>query len=190
VPLLIGATANEMTTRWMADERVTLDMVRAALAKAGLTQPHLDRYLRKNAGLRPGELAGQAMTDRTFRVPAQELAAAKAATGGPAYVYDFRWGSPVDGFGGLAIHCLDIPFAFDTLTEQGVSDVAGDAPPAALAAGRHGAWVRFVTGGEPGWSRYDAGPRPVMVFSQTSATQHDPLQAEREAWSGVIARSG
>jgi hypothetical protein len=34
---------------------------------------------------------GPAVTDRTFRVPARQLAAAKAEAGGSARVYDFRW---------------------------------------------------------------------------------------------------
>ena len=86
VPLLIGATAQEMTARWRGQDWITLDLVRAALTQAGVPQPQLDRYLEHHARWRPGELAGQAMTDRTFRVPAQELAAAKASAGGRAYV--------------------------------------------------------------------------------------------------------
>ena len=186
VPLLIGATAHEMNARWRAEDWVTLDLVRAGLTQAGVAQPQLDRYLAHHARLRPGEIAGQAITDRTFRVPAQELAAAKASAGGPAYVYDFRWTSPGGEFGGLSIHCLDVPFAFDTLSEPGVREVAGEAPPAELAREMHGAWVRFAAGGQPGWSRYEAGRRQVMVFSAASAVQEDPLGPERKAWSDAI----
>ena len=131
-------------------------------------------------------MAGQALTDRMFRVPAQELAAAKAAAGAPAWVYDFAWGPPAGPFRGQAVHCLDVPFAFGTLSEPGVREVAGDAPPEALARQVHGAWVRFVTDGDPGWRRYSAGQRRVMVFSAVSAEQDDPLRAAREAWSDVI----
>jgi hypothetical protein len=35
--------------------------------------------------------------------------------------------------------CLDVPFAFDALGEPGVSDTAGQDPPASLAADMHGA---------------------------------------------------
>jgi para-nitrobenzyl esterase len=188
VPLLIGATAHEFSARWAAEEWVTLDLVRAGLASAGVSQPHLDRYLDKHAGLRPWEILGQAMTDRAFRVAAQELAAAKAAAGGPAYVYDFRWPSPVGEFRGRSIHCLDLPFVFDTLGERGVREVAGEAPPAGLARDMHGAWVRFVTDGDPGWSRYDAGTRQVMVYAEPSAAREDPLLVEREAWSDAVMR--
>ena len=81
VPLLAGATAHEMNTRWLGEDWITLDLVRAGLARAGVPGPQLDSYLAQNASLRPAEMAGQALTDRTFRVPAQELAAAKAAAG-------------------------------------------------------------------------------------------------------------
>jgi para-nitrobenzyl esterase len=186
VPLLAGATSQEMTAGGAARDWITLSRVRAALARAGVAEPQLGRYLAQYAGLTPGEIFGQAVTDRMFRVPAQELAAAKAAAGGAGYVYDFRWGPPAGPFAGRAVHCLDIPFVFATLAEPGVSAVAGDAPPDQLARDMHGAWVRFVTHGDPGWSRYAAGTRRVMVFGEESAEQDDPLQLERETWSPVV----
>jgi para-nitrobenzyl esterase len=115
-------------------------------------------------------------------VPAQQLAAAKAEAGGAAYAYDFRWAPSAGPLPGLAFHCLDIPFAFDGLGEPGVREVAGSAPPAALAADLHGAWVRFVTDGDPGWERYETASRPVMVFAEPSAVHKDPLETERAAW--------
>jgi para-nitrobenzyl esterase len=63
-----------------------------------------------------------------------------------------------------------------------VREVAGSAPPAALAADMHGAWVRFVTDGDPGWERYETASRPVMVFAEPSAVHKDPLETERTAW--------
>jgi para-nitrobenzyl esterase len=186
IPLLTGGTASEVNPSWMAEDWVTLDMVRAGLAKAGVAQPQLDRYLDKYSGLRPGEIVGQAVGDRTFRVEAQELAAVKAAAGGAAYVYDFAWGSRAEAIRGRSIHSLEIPFVFDTLGERGVTDVTGQAPPEGLARDMHGAWVRFVTGGDPGWSRYAPGTRQVMVFAEASGVQADPLRLEREAWSDVI----
>jgi para-nitrobenzyl esterase len=188
IPLLTGGTASEVNASWMHEDWVTPDMVRSGLEKAGVAQPQLDRYLGQLAGLRPGEMVGQAVGDRTFRVEVQELAAAKAAAGGAAYVYDFRWGSRADALRGRAIHSLEIPFVFDTLGEAGVTDVAGEAPPQRLASDMHAAWVRFVTDGEPGWSRYEAGPRPVMVFAEDSAVQDDPLRLERAVWSELITQ--
>jgi para-nitrobenzyl esterase len=182
ISLLAGATAHEFNMAWTKAGWITADMVAEGLAKAGVPGPlaaaHLDR-----AGQRPCDAVGQAITDRTFRVPAQQLAAAKAQAGGAAYAYDFRWASSAGLLPGLAFHCLDLPFAFDALGEPGVREVTGPAPPASLAADMHGAWVRFVTHGDPGWERYQTGKRPVMVFAEPSTTHEDPLRTEREAWT-------
>jgi para-nitrobenzyl esterase len=75
-----------------------------------------------------------------------------------------------------------VPFAFDNLHEPGVSDAAGDAPPQSLADVIHGAWVRFVTDGDPGWARYTTGTRSAMLFGVPSELAEDPLETERLAW--------
>ena len=85
---------------------------------------------------------------------------------------------------GLAFHCLDVPFFFDALGEPGVAEAAGPAPPGALAADMHGALVRFVTDGAPGWEPHGAGRRPVMVFAEPSA-----CRKTRWRWNGWPGRS-
>jgi para-nitrobenzyl esterase len=182
ISVLAGATAEEFNMSWMTADWITADMVAEGLAKAGVPARGVAVYLDR-AGQRPCGAVGQAITDRTFRVPAQQLAAAKAQAGGAAYAYDFRWASSAGLLPGLAFHCLDVPFAFDTLGEPGVREAAGPAPPASLAADMHGAWVRFVTHGDPGWPRYETGKRPVMVFAEPSAVREDPLAMERAAWA-------
>jgi len=64
-----------------------------------------------------------------------------------------------------------------------VTQAAGPAPPQALAADMHGALVRFVTDGDPGWARHGAGRRPVMMFAEPSGVAEDPLEMERAAWT-------
>jgi para-nitrobenzyl esterase len=182
VSILVGATAHEFNMAWMTADWITADVVLEGLAKAGVPAPLAAAYLDR-AHQRPGAAAGQAVTDRTFRVPAQELAVAKAQAGGAAYVYDFRWSATEGPLAGLAFHCLDVPFVFDALGEPGVRDVAGLAPPESLAADIHGSWVRFITHGDPGWERHETGGRPVMVFAETSAVHQDPLRMERTAWA-------
>jgi para-nitrobenzyl esterase len=182
VSLLAGATAHEFTMAWLTADWITESVAAAGLAAAGVPAPLVTAYLDR-AGPRPGGAVGQAVTDRMFRVPAQRLAAAKAEAGGSAYVYDFRWTAPAGSLAGLAFHCLDIPFFFDALGEPGVTEAAGPAPPAALAAEMHDALVRFVTDGSPGWEPYGSGRSPVMVFTEPSGVQEDPLHRERLAWT-------
>ena len=182
VALLAGATAHEFNMAWLPADWITADMAAEGLAKAGIPAPLAAAYLDR-AGPRPGGAVGQAVTDRTFRVPAQHLATAKAEAGGAAYTYDFRWAPRTGPLAGLAFHCLDVPFFFDALGEPGVAEAAGPAPPGALAADMHSALARFVTDGTPGWEPHGAGRRPVMVFAEPSGVQEDPLQVERTAWT-------
>src|SRR5215469_5187456 len=182
IAVLAGATAHEFNMAWLPADWITGDMAAEGLAKAGVPAPLAAIYLDR-AGPRPGGAVGQAVTDRTFRVPAQQLAAAKAKAGGSAWTYDFRWAPPTGPLAGLAFHCLDVPFFFDTLGEPGVAEAAGPAPPATLAADMHGALVRFVTNGTPGWEPHGAGRRPVMVFAEPSGVQDDPLAMETMAWA-------
>lgn len=108
---------------------------------------------------------------------------AKAESGGSAWTYDFRWAPPAGPLAGLASHCLDVLFFFDALGEPGVAEAAGPAPPAALAADMHGAMVRFVTDGTPGWPPHAADRRPVMVFGEPSGVQEDLLETELRTWT-------
>jgi para-nitrobenzyl esterase len=189
VKLMAGATEHEFNRDWAAQGWITLDTVREGLAQAGVPAAQADAYLSRISGDSPPpcDVAGQALTDRMFRAPAQLLAEAKAAAGGDAYAYDFRW-APADGpHSGLSFHCLDVPFAFDNLHEPGAGEVTGGSAPPTLAGAVHGAWVRFITDGDPGWHRYDAGSRCTMVFAAEPAPQEDPLAMERQAWVAIPA---
>jgi para-nitrobenzyl esterase len=80
-----------------------------------------------------------------------------AAAHGRAHVYEFTWASAA--LGGLlgATHAVELPFVFDTVglpALHGPRGLLGPvAPPPELAARTHGAWVRFVRTGDPGWPR-------------------------------------
>ena len=93
VALLAGATAHEFNMAWLPADWITEDMAAEGLAGAGVPAPLAAAYLDR-AGPRPGGAVGQAVTDRTFRVPAQQLATAKTEAGGAAWTYDFRWAPP------------------------------------------------------------------------------------------------
>jgi para-nitrobenzyl esterase len=176
VSLLVGNTANEFNMAWMTSDWVTAEMVRDGLSAAGVPSAQVDDYLAMPG--RPCDIVGQALTDKTFRGPAQQMAVLSPA----AWVYDFRWSSDSGAVPGQAFHCLDVPFAFGNLHEPGVGAAAGDAPPAGLAAAMHGAWVRFVTDGDPGWAQYSARDRQVMLFCEKSCVASDPVRLARLAW--------
>jgi para-nitrobenzyl esterase len=138
-------------------------------------------YRAANADLPPNRVLGKAMSDVMFRVPAVRVA--EARQGNRTFVYEFRWPSPT-GFG--SVHCLDIPFVFDVLDAEKVDVVAGDDPPRSLADDAHGAWVRFIRTGDPGWPAYDLATRPVMTFDvPSSAVLDDPHASARERFVGA-----
>lgn len=56
-----------------------------------------------------------------------------------------------------------MPFWFDCLDADGVTAIAGTAPPRALADALHGCAVSFVRDGEPGWPTW-AAARATRVF--------------------------
>ena len=83
----------------------------------------------------------------------------------------------------VAFHCLDVPFFFDALAEPGVTEAMGPEPPQDLATRTHGALVRFVTGGDPGWEPFGDHRSPVMIFAEPSEVRENPLELERTAWT-------
>jgi para-nitrobenzyl esterase len=182
VPLLAGATAHEFNMAWLAADWITAAIAADGLAQAGVPAPAVAAYADR-AGSPPSQVVGQAVTDRVFRVPAQQLAAAKAAAGGSAFTYDFRWTAPAGPLPGLAFHCIDVPFFFDALAETGVTEAVGPEPPPDLAARAHGALVRFVTDGDPGWESFRDHRSPVMIFAEPSGVRENPLKLERTAWT-------
>lgn len=111
---------------------------------------------------------GQLVTDLTFRLPMLSWADGRAAR---TWVYDFRWPAPGTR---QAMHCLELPFAWDLLDADGVAAVAGPNPPAALATGMHAAWVRFVSSDGPGWDTWN-GHNPRVFGGE----QRDSYAPER-----------
>ncbi|WP_037671574.1 carboxylesterase/lipase family protein [Streptomyces griseus] len=114
------------------------------------------RTLHPRAGT--AETVGQMVTDHLLRLPLHRLADARP---GSSYVYEFVWPSLLPDLG--ACHALELGFVFDTGQVPESARLAGDGAPQELADAMHGAWVRFVTDGDPGWEPWDAS-HPVRVF--------------------------
>jgi para-nitrobenzyl esterase len=160
-----------------------------ALAAYGLpVATALAAYRAAYPGASPGDLLAAVQTDWWCRIPAIRLADAHATSPAATFMYEFAWRSPAfDGRLG-ACHALEIPFVFDTLdkgADQMVGPLLGPAPPQRLADTMHGAWVRFATGGDAGWPKYDLNSRATMRFGTISMVVDDPRSAERTLWEGV-----
>lgn len=180
VRLMVGATGEEFNVTAAATPGgVDEARLERRLGRMGLGPDAIAAYRTSMSGAEPWRVLGQAVTDSTFKAPAIRLADAWAGGGGSVHAYDFDWRTGVGDMG--AVHCLDIPFAFDNLDASGVEEVAGAAPPQALADAVHGSWVRFVVDGQPGWEAYEPVRRPAMVFDETCKVVEDPWQLARTA---------
>ncbi len=110
----------------------------------------------------PGKLAAQAITEVAFHAPTRALRERHASFAERrTYGYRFAWRS--DALGGRlgAAHAIDVPFVFDAVQDPqyaGADDrILGAAGgPQELADRMHGAWVRFVESGDPGWPEHPA----------------------------------
>jgi para-nitrobenzyl esterase len=176
--VLIGTTEEEFNASVrMAppDEAAAAE----ALEAMGLEERGAKWY--REAGVGPADWVGQAVTDRTFRVPALRVAEARSGGPGPTFHYEFQWHSPA--LGGIgAVHCLDLPFVFDVLDDDHVAVVAGDAPPQDLADRMHAAWVAFVRDTDPGWTAFTRGRRATMVFDGSCDLVEDLHRPIRSLW--------
>jgi len=186
IPVLAGVTANEFDMVLRDAWWVTRDMLVSALGTlTGQGAAQAERYLDRHRDRTPAEVAGQVITDRTFRLPMHALLAVAPA----GYGYEFRWAPDSGPFAGLSVHCLDLPFVFDLLSADGVAEVAGSAPPQPLADAMHRAVTSFVKDLTPGWARYEPDTRLTMIFGGHGGTgqgdlEPDPLALERSMWDG------
>lgn len=175
-PLMIGCTAEEMDgLMGVLGNAVDEAAARTALVEAGCAPDAVGRWFDAHPGRSPGGVLGAALTGRWFRRSILRIAASRFDVPAPTFVYEFAWRPPTP-LG--AVHCIDVPFAFDTLQDELTADAlrlyVGPEPPQSVADDYAAAISRFVVDGDPGWPRYDADTRPVMVFDVPSTVRSDP----------------
>lgn len=189
IAVLVGANRDEQ--RLFLVPNGLADMVSdqlLQLAVAGYRAPvdkTLEVYGSARPGATPGELLADITTDWYYRIPAIRLAEAQAAGAARAWMYEFSWPSPQYGGRLGACHALEIGFTFDTLAHEAHGALMGTAAPQALADDMHGAWVRFIRDGDPGWARYDLDRRPVQDFGEQVRLVEDPRGEQRALWDGI-----
>lgn len=180
-PLLMGCVAHEFTFFGFLIAPALGDAdVRALLAASPLGDL-VDEYAAGHPELAGPMLAGQVMTDKLFRRWVPAVGAARAAAGRPLWAYDFRWPNAASG---LAAHCAELPFAWDNLADPKVPTSCGPDAPQALADAMHGAWVRFVTRHDPGWTPWRPDAPAAMVFDAESRVS-DAYALERRVAARV-----
>lgn len=152
-PLVIGANDDEFSMIF-SDVKNKLMWIPASfmLRRIGLRGPKRRAYLQANADVKAlgtAAVMGRYLTDSIFRTFIPRLLEARGSA--PTWVYRFSWRSPVHD---CAFHCLEVPFFFDVLDNDGVAAIAGDDPPQVLANELHAGASRFLSDGDPGWPGY------------------------------------
>jgi para-nitrobenzyl esterase len=143
-------------------------------------------YERNRPGAPAAELLSALLTDQMFRIPAVRLADAQAGAGGRVFSYLFSWESPAFDGRIKAGHALELPFTWDNVHDRMATGLVGAEPPQALADEMHGAWVRFITEGDPGWAPYDSTTRTTRQFGAAPELIEDHAGDERALWDGVL----
>ncbi|BCL77793.1 carboxylesterase [Ktedonobacteria bacterium brp13] len=142
--------------------------------------------------LPPQEAWVSMLTDKTFRLPALQLADALVQRGMQVWMYRFDWATPAFGGGLGACHALEVPFVWDHLRGSQLSMfIVGTVTPQMqqLAERMHNAWIAFAHSGQPAvatlpaWPAYDTQSRTTMIFNEACHVENDPQAVERQFWA-------
>ncbi|MDJ0463886.1 carboxylesterase family protein [Streptomyces sp. H27-C3] len=145
-------------------------------------------YERTRPGARPVDVLMDLISDELFRVPAVELAEARAELGRPVWAYQFDFQAPAYDGRLAAAHCLELPFVFDNFDKWSHAPLVAGIDPAVrngLAHAMHRAWISFVRTGDPNhpdlptWGRYEVPSRVTMRFDSVTAAVGDPAGHSR-----------
>jgi para-nitrobenzyl esterase len=195
IPLLIGSTETEVTWSLGTDYTAPADIeaLRARVQKSLRTDAaHAGAIVDAARAARPRatllDLALILETDASgFRTGVDVQAERKAAQGdGAVYMYRFDWYSPAGGGRLRAMHCMDIPFVFETIDEC-QSIVGSGTDRRDLANRMSGAWVAFARTGNPNhallpkWEPFVSTSRQTMMFGHECRLLADPYREERIA---------
>ncbi|MFG1963228.1 carboxylesterase family protein [Nonomuraea sp. NPDC049028] len=164
----------------LADERI----LSAVVGAYGGPDGTIELYRAARPGASDGDLLAAVTTDCFIRVPVIRVAEAHLEAGeADTWMYRFDHESP--SFAGRlgAAHAVELPYVFDLLDEKSSQVLIGDEPPQVVADTAHGAWVRFVAEGDPGWPRYNLANRSTALIDERITVADDPDGAEREVWT-------
>jgi len=203
VPLLIGTTATETTSLLLMTGGGTdmFDLDEAGLKARIVALGHLEPaaadqlialYRAGYPKASPARIFFLITSDKIFRAPTITIAERKAAQGkAPAYLYLWKWETPVlDGKFG-APHTIELPFIFHDVDNKTNSDTGSSPARYKLQDQAAGAWVAFARTGNPNhkglphWPAYDVKTRATMIFDTPCKVENDPGKDGRLAMSAT-----
>ena len=187
VPILIG-TAETEGSYFAPPELLSLDEAGARARLRDRLQGDGDRIYDLFKSARPKATPSEVyFTISAFPTSAHLQAERKAARAkAPAYLYQIRWRTPVEGGRRLSPHCIEIPFAMQNHWQ--LPEMVGTGPELQPLADRvSGAWVAFARTGNPShalipkWPPYSAADRATMIIDNEWKAMNDPNREERIA---------
>jgi para-nitrobenzyl esterase len=170
LPILLGTTRDEFSAI-VLNHAAALEGCDplALLRESGVSKRIAARFAQALPGVLAAQLLARSLTDRMFRRHVVEWAAVRGNANAPTFVYDFAFASSSSH---LAEHCIDLPFAWDLLSEEHVEHTTGHHPPQGLADEVHGAYVAFIRDRDPGWAGITSSGR-VMTWDRESEVTGD-----------------
>ena len=170
VPLLIGSTKNEFLSSLGGLRNGSMDEVKSYLQKK--YGEKTDAYIAAVKKAYPNDTKPTDLMDidDRFRQNSVKYANLKSATNtAPVYMYLFTWQSPVVDGAYKAIHCMEIPFAFNNISR--CEEMTGGTKEAYVLADKmSSAWINFARTGNPNhkglpaWQKYTAENGATMFF--------------------------
>jgi len=189
VRLLIGSNRDEARLFFVAPASIDLiddATLEAAASAYGLSADSLTLYRAGRPGASAGDILAAVITDWFFAIPAIRVAEARTgAANAPTWMYRFDHPAPEDNHRFGASHAAEVPFVFNTISQQDLHPLIGDTPSQAVADQTHKAWVDFITHGNPGWPAYDTASRTTGLLSDRITATADPAASERACWDRI-----
>jgi para-nitrobenzyl esterase len=182
IDVLIGWTREESNYAFALDPTYADATREQVLARAAETlgdnaAEAYAAYEARRAGATPLKILTDLVSDELFITPGIKVAEARAASGRPVWAYRFDYPSPAYDGRLAAVHCLEVPFAFDNFDNwssaplvEGIESPARDG----LCTAMHQAWISFIRTGNPNhaelptWERYTAEGAEMMRFDTVS----------------------
>jgi para-nitrobenzyl esterase len=194
IPLIIGTTANEMTSLMIPEvegnrlsEADLVKRIEAQVPGRGEAMAAGYRRLRPNAT--PVQLLADVLTDLRMSAGTDTLADRKVAQGGaPVWRYLVAWRTPyMNGILGAA-HGEDMAMAFDNV-EVARSALGPGSAPQRMADNMSRAFAAFARTGKPDhaglphWRTYSSTRRETLVFDVPPRMANDPQAERRSLWA-------
>jgi para-nitrobenzyl esterase len=204
VPMVIGTTATENTLLIGGLDPATFSLDEMSLRTRLKTlfetgdaeiESLVAAYRTDEPGASPSFVFFTATSDRTCRMDAITQVERKLAQrAAPAYMYLFKWETPVLGGRLHSPHTVEIPFAYDNIAKAPTWLGSGpDLQP--LADKVCGAWTAFARTGNPSqkglaWPVYNVADRPTMIFDDQCKILKDPGKEARLAQLRLAQTAG